>query len=200
MSRTALVSRPAPPPPSHTIPLPVPLYPPLRPPSTIAPLLAVAFPPLTVAAAILHRWLNGRPPALGGCITEWLRMASVPSRSVSLCFFSPMPSSLTRGRLRCAVSKHRQLKCEERANDAAASARLHKYMFVQVIGGGKAPWTKWTFEPGDLFLHQRFSSTPACLWLPGRRLRKKKACASSGSHQVGADSYILQCSGGTGKL
>lgn len=89
--------------PSHSTPHSVPS-------STVAPLLAVAFPPLTVAVAILHRRLNGRPPALGGCITEWLRMASVPSRSVFLCFFFPLPSSLTRGRLRCAVSKHRQLK------------------------------------------------------------------------------------------
>lgn len=90
LSSSRLVSScPAHPAPPHPTPLPIPLYPPLRPPATVAPLLAVPFPPLTVAAAILHRRLNGRPPALWGCITEWLRMASAPSRSVFLCFFFP---------------------------------------------------------------------------------------------------------------
>lgn len=115
------------------------------------------------------KWVPSSTRGLYNCVVANGKCA-ILQRSVSfLPPHPPLPSSLTRGRLRCTVSKHRQLKREERPDDAAASARMHKYMFVQVIGRGKAPWTKWTFEPGDLFLHQHFPFTLACSCLSGRR-------------------------------
>lgn len=64
----------------------LPLLPSHRPPAATLPL-----PPLTVAAAILQGGLNGRPAALGGCITGEWRAPRPTAQSVFLVPPPPFP-------------------------------------------------------------------------------------------------------------
>lgn len=166
------------------------------------PLLPSHRPPAAPSAHSGGSHIAGRAkwaPCSTRRLYNW-RMASASSHS-AVClsrppfpFPSSLPSSLTRGRVRCAVSKHRQLKREERADDAAASARLHKYMFVRVIEGERHLGQNGLLSPGTCFcisvslLRRLARVSPA----GGRQKRngKKKACASSRSHQVGTYQYF----------
>lgn len=91
--------------PSHPIPLSVPLYPPLR-----RATISGGVPSANSGGGHIASAAKWAPSSTRGLYN---RVVANGERAVPQCLpllFSPLPSSLTRGRLRCAVSKHRQLK------------------------------------------------------------------------------------------